>query len=249
MFQAWLVKMAKIAAHSAPSSLPGNRPQEERDGEGEEAQHRHRLQDVERRHDHQLGLAALGGERRHHEGEQQRGDDGGEHAQRRAQRVFRQVGGIERDRLAGQPHRRCRHLVRAVRNQHEAGRDQDEDREVVEIGQEPFAAQPERLGDRAAFADHRHPRFLCFSSVAPTGKRERERLSEARPRDLVLPGERPDHRLSRTATATIGRGVARSRVHRVPCSDRRAGEYAPMANPSSGRASRSHKVGHRGGCA
>ncbi len=24
MFQAWLVKMAKIAAHSAPSSLPGN---------------------------------------------------------------------------------------------------------------------------------------------------------------------------------------------------------------------------------
>ena len=26
MFQAWLVKMAKIAAHSAPSTLPGNRP-------------------------------------------------------------------------------------------------------------------------------------------------------------------------------------------------------------------------------
>lgn len=26
MFQAWLVKMAKIAAHSAPSWLPGNRP-------------------------------------------------------------------------------------------------------------------------------------------------------------------------------------------------------------------------------
>ncbi len=24
MFQAWLVKMAKIAAHSAPSTLPGN---------------------------------------------------------------------------------------------------------------------------------------------------------------------------------------------------------------------------------
>ena len=26
MFQAWLVKIAKIAASSAPSSLPGNRP-------------------------------------------------------------------------------------------------------------------------------------------------------------------------------------------------------------------------------
>ena len=24
MFQAWLVKIAKMAAHSAPSSLPGN---------------------------------------------------------------------------------------------------------------------------------------------------------------------------------------------------------------------------------
>ena len=26
MFQAWLVKMTKTAAHSAPSTLPGNRP-------------------------------------------------------------------------------------------------------------------------------------------------------------------------------------------------------------------------------
>ena len=26
MFQAWLVKIAKIAAHSAPSTLPGKRP-------------------------------------------------------------------------------------------------------------------------------------------------------------------------------------------------------------------------------
>ena len=26
MFQAWLVKMAKIAAHSAPITLPGKRP-------------------------------------------------------------------------------------------------------------------------------------------------------------------------------------------------------------------------------
>ena len=26
MFQAWLVKTAKIAAHSAPSTLPGNSP-------------------------------------------------------------------------------------------------------------------------------------------------------------------------------------------------------------------------------
>jgi hypothetical protein len=26
MFQAWLVKMAKMAAHSAPNALPGKRP-------------------------------------------------------------------------------------------------------------------------------------------------------------------------------------------------------------------------------
>ena len=47
MFQAWLVKMAKIAASSAPSVLPGKRPRKKVDGEGQKAQDRHRLQDVE----------------------------------------------------------------------------------------------------------------------------------------------------------------------------------------------------------
>jgi hypothetical protein len=63
MFQAWLVKITKIEASSAPSTWPGNRPMKNGDGEGEEAQDRHRLQDVEDRDHHQAGAAAFGGDR------------------------------------------------------------------------------------------------------------------------------------------------------------------------------------------
>ena len=72
MFQAWLVKIAKIAAHSAPSVEPGNKLQEERDREGQEAQDRHRLQDVEQRDQRHFGAPAFGRERRVSECEEQR---------------------------------------------------------------------------------------------------------------------------------------------------------------------------------
>ena len=64
MFQAWLVKIAKIAAHSAPSTLPGNSAMKKIDRDREEAEDRDRLQNVEQRHEHQLGPSALRGERR-----------------------------------------------------------------------------------------------------------------------------------------------------------------------------------------
>ena len=67
-------------------------------GEGEEAEHRHRLQDVEERDQHQLRPPALGGERAVDEGEDQRGDDCRQHPHGGAQRIFRQDRGIERDR-------------------------------------------------------------------------------------------------------------------------------------------------------
>ena len=115
------MKIAKIAAHSAPSWLPGNRRHKERDGKGEKAEHRHRLQDVERRHDHELGLAALRGQCRDDEGEQQRREDRGEHPQRGAQGIFRQVRRVERDRGDIELRQRRAHLARAMGQQHEAG--------------------------------------------------------------------------------------------------------------------------------
>ena len=71
----------------------GKQPHENSDREGEEAEHRHRLQDIERRHDDEPRLAAFRGERCHDERERQRRDDRGEHAQRGAQRIFGQVCG------------------------------------------------------------------------------------------------------------------------------------------------------------
>ena len=66
------MKIAKIAAHSAPSWLPGKSRQEEDDCEREKAEDRHRLEDVEGRHDDEFGLPALRRECADHEGKQQR---------------------------------------------------------------------------------------------------------------------------------------------------------------------------------
>src|SRR5262249_55954989 len=65
----------------SPQLAAGKQPHEEGDREGEEAEHRHRLQNVEGRNDDQLRLAALGRHGRDHEGEQQRGEDSREHPQ------------------------------------------------------------------------------------------------------------------------------------------------------------------------
>ena len=61
MFQAWLVKMGKIAAISAPSTRPGVSDRKKM-MVIEEAQDRDRLQDVQQRHQDHLGAAALGGQ-------------------------------------------------------------------------------------------------------------------------------------------------------------------------------------------
>ena len=98
MFQAWLVKIAKIAAQFRAQGIAGKEPEEERHGEGQKAQDRHRLQDVEQRDQHHLRPPALGRERRVGESEDERGGERGEHAQRRAQRVIGQVPVVERDR-------------------------------------------------------------------------------------------------------------------------------------------------------
>ena len=66
-------------------------PDEEDDGEGKIAEHRHRLQNVEQRNEHDLGPPALGGERSIDQREQERGAHRREHAQHRAHGVFRQT--------------------------------------------------------------------------------------------------------------------------------------------------------------
>ena len=60
MFQACEVKMAKIAAHSTPSRLPGNsRAMKPRHGDRLEAEDGDRLQDVEQRHQHAFPLPGI----------------------------------------------------------------------------------------------------------------------------------------------------------------------------------------------
>ena len=179
MFQAWLVKMAKIAAHSAPNSLPGNRRRKNttvkvrKPSTGTDC----RISSAGTITSSAVRLlAASVATTKVNSSETMMAAN---MRKRRAQGVFRQVGGVERHGLAGQPRGGRRHFVRAMGDQHEDARDQDEDREIVEIGEEALAAQPERLGDGAVLADHRHPRFLCVSSVAPTGKRERARAPKA----------------------------------------------------------------------
>ena len=73
--------------------LTGKQAHEEGDGEGQEAEDRHRLEDVERGHDDLPGAPAPRGERGDDEREDQRGSQRGEHAERRAQGVIGQVPG------------------------------------------------------------------------------------------------------------------------------------------------------------
>ena len=188
MFQAWLVKMAKIAAHSAPNSLPGNR---RRKNTTVKVRKPRTGTDCRMSSAGTITSSALRFLVASVATTNVNSNETTMAANMR--KVVRnaysgRLPGSRSHGLAGQPHIRRRHLVCAVGDQHENARDQDEDRDIVEIGEKTFATQPERLDDRAAFADHRHPRFLCVSSVAPTGKRERECLSQACPRDLVLPG-------------------------------------------------------------
>ena len=70
--------------------VAGEEAEEEGHGEGEKAQDRHRLQDVEHRDQHHFGAPALGRERRVSEGEHQRSGERREHAQHRPKRIVRE---------------------------------------------------------------------------------------------------------------------------------------------------------------
>src|SRR6266436_3472918 len=59
----------------------GKEPQEKDDREGKKAEDRYGLEDIEGWHDNEFGLSTLRGECADHEGEQQRYQDRGEHAQ------------------------------------------------------------------------------------------------------------------------------------------------------------------------
>ena len=128
MFQAWAVKMAKIAAHSAPSSLPGNRPMKKvtvkvrKPSTGTDC----RMSSAGMMTSSALRLLAASVATTKVKSSE--ADDRREHAQRRAQRVVRQAGGIERDsarpggRSAGGPSaaRRAR-PTRPARDQEDGG--------------------------------------------------------------------------------------------------------------------------------
>ena len=99
MFQAWLVKIAKIAAHSAPSTRPGNRPRKNVTVNDRKPRIGTDCSTSRMRDQHHLGAPALGRDRRIGQREQQRGRQRQEHAQGSAQRVIGQVGIIEADRV------------------------------------------------------------------------------------------------------------------------------------------------------
>ena len=163
MFQAWLVKMAKIAASSAPERVAGEEAEEERDGEGQEAQDRHRLEDVQDRDQHHLPAAALGRERRVGEGEDEREEQRREHAQRGAERVIGQVAVVERDHVFLRRRQRGRDAVVALRDRRQHRHDRRERDQVPLIRQDP----PPGGGD-AVEHGHSFPAPRSEKSRSPT---------------------------------------------------------------------------------
>ncbi len=108
--------------------------QEENHGEGEEAEDRHRLQDVEQRDQHHLGAPALGGKCRIDESENDRADDRQQHPHRRPQRIEGQVGGIERYRRDVERRQRKRGLPAAIDDQHHGADHQNKRDRVPDVG-------------------------------------------------------------------------------------------------------------------
>ena len=174
MFQAWLVKIAKIAAQFRAKLAARKQVHEEDHGKGEKAQHRHRLQDIERGNDDALGLFALGGERRDDKGEQQREAQRREHPERGQERVMRQVPGVERYRLEFEARERLMHRFRRMRHPNKKRANGEEDDGIVAVG--PGAGDGGGDGGDAAVAGgaccHGH-RFLapgvwaCQPAVIP----------------------------------------------------------------------------------
>jgi hypothetical protein len=139
MFQAWLVKIAKIAAHSAPS----REPQKESDSEGKKSENRNGLKNVEQGNEHHFGAAAFCGERRVNKGEDQRNGHRREHPQRRAKTVIGKLPIIEREICRARRGERRRHLPRAVTYENEQAEYEDKPDKIPNIGQRSSAERGE----------------------------------------------------------------------------------------------------------
>ena len=135
MFQAWLGEDREDRRQLHPQHPAGEQVHEEDDGEGQEADDRHRLQDVQDRHQYQAGPAALRGPGRVGEGEEEGTGEGREHPQRRTQGVARQIRRVETDRL----HRRegGDGVARAAGEGEDQPADAQDGGDVEQVGEAP----------------------------------------------------------------------------------------------------------------
>ena len=78
---------------------PGREAHEKHDGNRNESENWHRLQNVEQRHQEPFGGSAFRGKRRVGKGEDERQHHRNQHAQRGARGIFREIAWIERGRL------------------------------------------------------------------------------------------------------------------------------------------------------
>jgi hypothetical protein len=115
----------------------GEQPEEEGDGERQEAEDRQALQDVENRNKHQAGTPAFGCPGGVGEGEQQGQGECREHAQRGAQRVAGQVPGIEMDRHRLGGAQRGQGVTRGIADRDQAGGNEQHRGQIKKIWQAP----------------------------------------------------------------------------------------------------------------
>ncbi|MEJ1969309.1 MAG: hypothetical protein WDN03_11860 [Rhizomicrobium sp.] len=127
-----------------PEHPSGRQRHEEDDGDGDEAEDRHRLEDVQERDQDRAGARALGRPGGIGEGEDQRCPERDEPAQRGAQRVFRQVGRIERDRGAGELGQGLQQKLAGAGEQDDEAEDEQRRQHVPRARQE--ATGPDRDG-------------------------------------------------------------------------------------------------------
>ncbi len=121
----------------------GKKPKKKRHREREKPEDRHRLQDVEQRDEDEIRAPAFGGERRIGECEDERGGNGREHSQGRAQGVIGQEPIVERnDRRFGSGQRK-RHSMRNLSDCDEGGENQRKCKEVILVGQRLAAKRSE----------------------------------------------------------------------------------------------------------
>ena len=141
--------------------------QEEHHRKGEKSEHRHRLQNIDRRDDHQFGLAALGRQRADHDREDERREDRGKHAQGREQRITGQLRRIERYGRDVEPTERPTHPARPIGKRHEAGGDDDENDDIEEVRQKAAPAYAKGGGRPRSFGKvHNSPLYHAEDDTA-----------------------------------------------------------------------------------